>query len=443
MHSLLTLDDVFDVAGADCPHAMRCETPIAGGSLDSRTLKPGELFFAFDGTRARGVDYIDEALAKGAVAAVASDVHRDPRVVRVDDVKATLHTLARLARDRSKATWIAVTGSVGKTTTRSLIASILRQVGSVNESPASFNNDLGVPLTILNTRADDGYAVVEVATSRPGEIRRLGELVRPNVAVITAAAESHLAKLGSVAGVAREKASLIETICKPNIVGQPSGLIGPCLQLKEQLAAEIRRGQVSVVERWPIESISPEGTRLRAPHGGLSVPLHGLHLATLIPLAVRAAEVARGGPLAPSVVDRGLVDVRPRPGRSHVIHSRGVIIIDDSYNANPASVRAAFELLDAYPCKGRRIAVVGDMLDLGAAAIDLHAATGSRCPGSATRLFTVGQHAADWSQRAEPYGSMEECVRALRDVVREGDVVLVKGSRSMGMERIVEALTQR
>ena len=420
-----------------------------GLSTDTRTLQPGNLFVALRGPRFDGHDFAAGALAQGAAGVLADRaLEALSPLIRVADTHAALGTLAAAWRQRFDLPVIAVTGSNGKTTVKNLLAAILATRGQALATEGNFNNLIGVPLMLARLQPEHGAAVFELGANRPGEIARLAAWVRPTVGVITNAGPAHLEGFGSIEGVARAKGELFAALGPEGVAVINAD--DPQAEGWRRLAAG-RRQLTFGLER-PAEvraDWAPEGggTRieLQTPAGSqtLRLAFSGRHN-VMNALAAAAAALAIGMPLAQ--IAAGLEAARPAPGRLRLCPGRrGAMVIDDTYNANPASVEAALEVLSGLP--GEHWLALGDMGELGDAAAELHARIGRAARASGVRrLWAAGPLAA---QAAEAFGRGAECFEdaaalagALGDAAREGVVVLVKGSRAARMERVVAALCE-
>lgn len=424
------------------------DTPIRGASTDTRTLAPGALFVALRGARFDGHAFLAEAQARGAAAALVEEpvpASTLPQLV-VGDSREALGRLAAFWRARFEVPLIAVTGSNGKTTVKEMLAGILRMRGPVLATRGNLNNDIGVPLTLLELAPGHRAAVIEMGANHPGEIALLAGLARPTVGVITQCAPAHLEGFGTVAGVARAKGELLAHL-------DPQGtavinLDDPYAPLWRELAAGRRcigfalDRDAEVTARW---QCGADGTELhmRTPAGSIEtrLALPGRHN---VANALAAAAAAGAAGAAPSEIAAGLAAVRPVRGRlelkAGLRHAR---LIDDTYNANPASLEAGLAVLAAYP--GRRWLVLGDMGELGPDAPAYHERVGRsarRC--GIERLYAAGVlskfAAAAFGDGGRHFADRDALVTALREDLGPDTTVLVKGSRAMQMERVVAAL---
>lgn len=424
---------------------------------DSRTAGPGTAFVALPGERFDGHDFLDAVVRAGAVALVRRDRASGVAVgVAVDDPLIALGDLARHHLLRLGTSVAAVTGSVGKTTTRSMLASILKEgLGPGLESEGNFNNRVGVPLTLLQLRAEHRFAVLEMGMSEPGEIRALARIARPRVRVITRIAPAHLAYFEDTSGIARAKGELFEDARPGDVLilnaDQEESRLFPTPTGATVIRTSVRPGGGEAFV---------EATEDRGLAGGSATLVFGAErLRVELPLAggfqwmnaLQAAAAARALGARPEDVVRGLARVEVPGRRLKRRDLAGVTLVDDSYNANPASVEGALRTLAAAPTAGRRIAVLGDMLELGPGAEALHREVGTLAATLGLDLLvTAGplmagaaEAAARCGLRCHSEADAPTAGQFLTTVVREGDLVLFKGSRGMAMERALDTLAQR
>ena len=434
-----------------------------GVSIDSRSVAPGDLFVALSAAR-DGHDFVADALDRGAAAAMVSRVPDgvDPaRLLRVDDVMAGLHALGAAGRARSDATVIAVTGSVGKTTVKEMLRTALAAQGRTHAAEASFNNHWGVPVTLARMPAETEYAIIEIGMNAPGEIAPLARLARPDVAVVTTVAPAHLEAFGVIEGIAREKASIYEGLGPGGIALAHADIdTAPILFDAAQArgATLIRFGQAEGVEARLLDAqLSDAATVIRADLGGqerlFRVGAPGRHHAMNALIALAAAEAAGADATRAAMALARWTPVDGRGTRERIVLSRtddlAVEMIDDAFNANPASVAAALDVLAAAePAgRGRRVAVLGDMLELGPTGPARHAAIADH-PAMARidTVHTVGPlmarlHAAlPAPMRGHHAATADEMAATLPRTLRAGDVLLIKGSKGIKVSRVVDAL---
>ncbi|NKX43848.1 UDP-N-acetylmuramoyl-tripeptide--D-alanyl-D-alanine ligase [Roseicyclus persicicus] len=434
---------------------------VTGIAIDSRTIAPGDLFVALSAAR-DGHDFVADALARGAAAALVSRIPEgvDPaRLLLVDDVMDGLRALGAAGRARTQARVIAVTGSVGKTTVKEMLRTALAPQGRTHAAEASFNNHWGVPVTLARMPADTEYAVIEIGMNHPGEIAPLARLARPHVAVVTTVAPAHLEAFGVIEGIAHEKASIYEGLSEGGIALAHADVdtAGILFDTARACGAQlIRFGSKDETEaRLVSAEVAGERTAIRAViHGrdrAFSIAAPGRHYAMNALIALTAAEAAGADPEAAMQALSGWSPYRGRGTRERVTLGDGptIQLIDDAFNANPASIAAALEMLAAAEPEGqgRRIAVLGDMLELGPTGPALHAAIADH-PALAriAAVHSVGPlmahlHAAlPGALKGLHTPAADAMAEALPARLREGDVVLVKGSKGIKVSRVVDAL---
>lgn len=438
---------------------------VAGGvSIDTRTIEPGDLFVALTAAR-DGHDFVAGALEKGAAAAMVSrvpgDVAADAPLLIVDDVQAGLEALGRAGRARTRARVIAVTGSVGKTTTKEMLRTALSGQGRTHASVASYNNHWGVPLTLARMPAETEFAVIEIGMNAPGEIAPLARLARPHVAVVTTVAAAHLEAFGRIEAIAAEKAAVFDGL-EPGGVAVANADVETAGILADHARAcgarLVRFGETAGADAHLSEvTLSDHATVVRAEIGGAPIlfrlPVPGRHLAANAVAALAAAQAA-GADLARAGLDIGRwTPVAGRGTRERVLlnvtDDEAIELIDDAYNANPASVAASLEVLAAAAPKGRgrRIAVLGDMLELGDAGPRLHAALATLpamdrvdlvyCAGP---LMAGLDAALPPARRGGHRDTAAELARILPPRLRAGDILLVKGSNGVRLSAVVDVL---
>ena len=431
------------------------ETPVRRVTTNSRMVAPGDLFVCLVGDRFDGHAYAEEAMAAGAAAVlVHENVGRITPAVAVDDTLAAIGRLGHALRVRSRKQGdplvVAITGTNGKTGTKDLAAAALAADRPTVASRHSFNNSVGVPITLLDLEPDTRAVVVEVGTNAPGEIAHLGQLVEPEVAVITNVNAGHLEGLRDLDGVREEKGSLLDTL-----TGRQIAVLNRDDPSFARLA-ERAPGEVVSFGLNPAADVSAldlrcmaNGTHFRV-NDGRTVSLAHLGKHSVLN-ALAALAVARVAGVDPVVAAEALAVVPPPPGRLQLRTVGRLTVIDDSYNANPGSLAAATETLGQLALGGRRVFVVGDMLELGGQAAGLHRQAGRGLASAAPELVVaVGRFAEDLVAGAVEGGlaadvcfacpDRELAVEVLEDRLVPGDVVLVKGSRGMALEELVHDL---
>ncbi len=426
-----------DDLGAATMGAARTPFGATGVSIDTRTLQPGDVFVALAGENGDGHAHVAEALAKGAAGAVVQ--HDLPgATLLVHDTLHALWGMGRYARARFGGRTVAITGSVGKTTTKEMLRVVLSAAGKTHAAPASYNNQWGVPLTLARLPADAAFCVAELGTNHPGEIGPLSQLVRPDVAVVTAVAAAHIGHFGSIEAIAQEKSAIGDGLPPDGIAVLPadSPMLG---RLAVRAGRTDTFGVAQIVESHP----DADGTVVAAQIGGRTarfrVNAPGIHM-VLNALAALTAAAALG-------VDGAAAIAGFRPGAGRGLRRElpgGIRLLDESYNANGASLLAALAVLRDLP--GRRVAVLGDMLELGDHGPAEHAALAPAVRQSADLLFSCGplMQLLHDAVPADLRGAHAADSAALAPLVaaeaRAGDAILVKGSLGSRMAVVVRAL---
>jgi UDP-N-acetylmuramoyl-tripeptide--D-alanyl-D-alanine ligase len=434
------------------------ETAITRICVDSRQAQAGDLFFALAGERFDAHNFLGEVARRG-VAAVVAERAKLPAdfqgcaVILVDSTRAALGRLgARYRRDFFLPV-IAVAGSNGKTTTKELIASVLRQKMAILWSEASFNNEIGVPLTLLKLDHTHQAAVLEAGTNHPGELAPLLGMMTPLLGVITNIGREHLEFFGDLPGVAEEEGATAAAL-PPEGALFVNGDNDWTETIVRRCKARVVRVGFGEANDWVARNIRVDDSgvtfSLQCPQADLNgdyrIKLLGRHQVAnaLFALAV-GAELG----LERKAIAHGLSICAPAKMRLQLCKPGGIHVLDDAYNANADSMMAALQTLSDLPCTGRRVAVLGDMAELGESSRAAHAEVGQRAAESRLdQLFTVGQQAGEIATAARRGGlrtvveipEVETAVRAVQEFARPGDVVLIKASRAMRLERITEAL---
>jgi len=424
---------------------------ISGVAIDTRKVVPGDLFVAIKGEHADGHDYLADAAARGAVAALVTRTIEGalPQVL-VKDATLALGDLASAVRAQHHVRVVGITGSNGKTTVKTLTASILSRHGRTHVSSGNYNNELGLPLTLLSMPQDTQFAVLEMGAGKPGDIDYLAAIARPDVGLVTLIAPAHLERMGSIEGVAETKGALYQALPADGVAiinaddafaSFFAGLVGSRKVLRFGLDHKADVG-ADILDQ------GIDGSRfvLSTPQGDaeVSLPLPGRHN---IANALAAAAVALALEVPLDTIVIGLEQVSGVSGRLRRITTRGGwTLIDDSYNANPSSMMAAIDTL--LLAHGERWLVLGDMAELGTDARALHAGIGQRARDSGVdRLFAVGPlNAATveaFGAQGEHFADKVSLIAALKNQLHDGVTCLIKGSRSAGMEQVVAALGDR
>ncbi|MFO7831590.1 MAG: UDP-N-acetylmuramoyl-tripeptide--D-alanyl-D-alanine ligase [Desulfuromonadaceae bacterium] len=433
-------------------------TPIITGvSTDSRTLQSGDLFVPLRGPNYDGHNYLRQAVESGASACLSEEIvgGLPVPVIQVENTLEALGSLAASIRSGFKGPVAAVTGTSGKTSTKEMLASILTQCCPGLKTAGNYNNLIGLPLTLAGLEPEHRWMVLEMGMNQPGEIRRLTHIARPNVALITNAGAGHLEGLGNVAAVAQAKGEIFEGLVKGGTavlnaddqelmnIPLPRGIRRITYGIKNSadvMASNIRLGR-------QVDFSLHLGPDLVETH----VPLPGRHQ---VYNALAAAAVARVMRVKPVRIAAGLQQVKMAAGRLEVRELEdGVTVLDDSYNANPQSMSAALDALKHWPASGRRIAVLADMLELGEAAPHCHTELGARAAQVADVVLAYGGWSAEVAQGVHSEGlnkaqvvrmqDHEEICNWLKRHIKAEDCLLVKGSRGMRMEKVVDFLLHK
>lgn len=433
---------------------------IVGVSTDSRMIKPDEVFVALKGDRFDGHEFVSDALAAGAAGAIvaetwyrahARELPPDATVIAVPDTLQALQALATVYRSQFTLPVVGITGTNGKTTTKEMVAAVLSTQYRTLKTPGNLNSQVGVPLVLFQLNRSHEAAVLELSMSHPGELTRLARMARPTVGVITNVGPAHLESLGSVEAVARAKGELLDYLPPdgtavlnaddPLVMAQRFRTAAQLVTFGLTPAADIRAVELDV---------QLTGTTFRLSDGPvfrLTIP--GGHQ---VSNALAAIAVGRLFGVEIAAMQEALETVQPPAMRMHYRMVGGRHLLNDAYNANPVSARAALSTL-ARATQGRRIAVLGDMLELGAGSEQAHREVGRAVPGAADLLITVGERARSIADGAREAGMDEQAIvvcqtnddasACLLAAAQPGDAILIKGSRGMKMEDIVVALTAR
>jgi UDP-N-acetylmuramoyl-tripeptide--D-alanyl-D-alanine ligase len=443
---------------------------VTGGCMDSRVVAPGDCFFAIAGEKTHGVLFADQAIARGAACVVTDSAafsahsakagpampslaaldsaETDGRIIRVTDSVVALQLLARWNRQQSGALVVGVTGSVGKTTTRQMITHVLALRFSGVQSPHNYNNELGVPLALLQLKPEHDFAVLELAAGRIGDIRFLAEMVRPEFAVVTRVAVTHLASFGDLRDIRMAKMELPAAVTTGGTVFLNAD--DPCvLSMSKSTSANVVLFGTTAAADFRATSIHSHDGVCQFKVDGQPFQIQGgAHLVTG---AVAAVAVGRIAGLNLSEIAQGLTNYQLDAGRGRIVQREPWTVIDETYNASPASVLAAIQTLNDCVSARRRILVLGDMLELGPQAGHYHREVGSALMHSQIdHALLFGEFAEAVAAGAIDAGVSRNRLSVFRDVatlntmldcvLTPGAAVLVKGSRSMRMERIITSL---
>ena len=455
MTALWTSEEIATATGGKASQSFE----VSGVTFDSREVGPGDLFVAMPGTVYDGHKFVDAAFEAGAAGVIVSQPVAGPHVL-VEDTFAALQALGRASRERSRATIIGVTGSVGKTSTKEALYAALdrNRPGKVHRSVKSYNNHTGVPLSLSRMPRDAEFAVLEMGMNNKGEIAALTRQVRPHVALITAIAPAHIENLGSMEAIADAKAEIFE-----GLEAGGTAIVPNDTPHRDRLVKAARRHADSIItfgggdaDVHAVHAVTADGggslisAALLERELTFTISQRGEHWVTNS-LAVLAAVEAVGADVA--VAGLALADLGGLKGRGerHIIEVRGgeVLLIDESYNANPASMAATLKSLGEEPEVARRVAVLGPMRELGEHSAQLHAGLAPAvCNAHVDQLILIGDEMRPLAEKVignislDLVANVDEATEALRRIVRPGDAVLVKASNSVGLAKLVESMAK-
>ncbi len=423
--------------------------------IDSREIKPGAVFFAIKGERLDGHQFVAQALEKGAVGAVVSRLPENvgKPLIQVEDTTRALQRLASSIRDRYDVTLIGITGSAGKTTTKEMIATLIGSERRVHKSWGNFNNQIGAPLCLDNMPDDAEVVVSEMGMNHAGEIAEIAGLMRPHVGVYTNIAPVHIEFFGTIEGIAAAKRELLENVIpggtivvnndNEHVVRISRGFDGRRVTYGVEHDAEYRG--TNIRERGLL------GTRFTLEAEGstreFELLLPGRHnLDNLL----AAIATARAVGISWEGIERGVKDVKPAYHRGVIVPFNGAQIYDDTYNSNPYALARTLELMTQADVTGRRIAVIGDMLELGEQELQFHRDAGKGIPKSIDVVVGVGKRSKSLLEGAREAGFSDDALHHfdtaeaagefLKNEIRSGDLVLIKGSRGVGLDKAVAML---
>lgn len=437
---------------------VRSPRPIRGAAVDSRIVNPGELFVALPGERTDGHEFLAAAVARGAAALLVTRLPDgtdaslgDVTIIQVADGLAALHAVAAAWRARFDPLVVGVTGSIAKTSTKEAIAAVLGERLVTLKNEGNQNNEIGLPLTILRLGPEHEAAVFEMGMYAGGEIADLAAIARPRIGVVTAIQPVHLSRIGTLEAIDRAKGELIEALPRDGyaVLNADDARVRRMATRTDAPALTYGFAADADVRAEDARSAGMDGMRFTLSTQGGSVPVSVPTLGRLAvhnALAGAATGIAAG--LSLEAIAAGLAMGWSAPHRTELVRAGGVTIVDDSYNASPASVTAALDLLGGLP--GRRVAVLGEMLELGEGHESGHRAVGEAAAAVADLLVVVGDRATGIADGAVAAGlapgrivrtaTRETALEVLRPRLRDGDVVLVKASRGIELDLLVDAL---
>jgi len=447
----LTFFQLADMVGGTVLQGDAIE--VSSVVIDSREAKPDSVFFAIKGERLDGHQFLPQALQTARGAVVRDVPQTDKAIVQVDDPNKALQRLAKAIRDRYDVTLIGITGSAGKTTTKEMIAALIATERRVHKSWGNFNNQIGAPLCLDNMPDDAEVVVSEMGMNHAGEIAEIAGLMRPHIGVYTNIAPVHIEFFGTIEGIAAAKRELLENVApggsivinndNEHVVRISKGFQGTTVTYGIDATAQYRA--TNIRERGLL------GTRFTLAAEGkereLELVLPGRHNLENLLAAIATARTAG---VSWEGIERGVRDVKPAYHRGVIIDWRGATIYDDTYNSNPYALRRALELMTQAHVIGRRIAVIGDMLELGEAEMQFHRDAGATIPRAIDIVVGVGTRSQALLEGAREAGFHEAQLRHftdaesagafLRAFVQPKDLVLIKGSRGVGLDRAIAVL---
>ncbi|MBN2317651.1 MAG: UDP-N-acetylmuramoyl-tripeptide--D-alanyl-D-alanine ligase [Acidobacteria bacterium] len=437
------------------------DVSFSGVSIDSRTLRNGDLFFAIRGPNQDGHKFIPNAVSSGARGIVAESGHLQTEgfpsqcvLIKVGDTHQALKDLASAVRRRWQGTAVGITGSMGKTTVKEFAAQMLQGDRSVYRTPGNYNNLYGLPLAIFGLTPNDSIGIFEMGMSAPGEIAEMCRIAKPTIGIITNVAPVHLEFFNSLEEIARAKGELAEALPAAGTL-----IYNGDIPLVRDIAAQFGGHKISFgftngsdFHADRIEIVSPEETRFRLSYSGKStvatIPLPGAHF---VENALPAVALASHYGLATEQITENLRHMRQVSMRGRILHFReGFSVIDDSYNSNPEALKSMIEVLCQLPLYERRILVAGEMLELGPDSAELHRECGRFASksgvtgivgvqGASQEIVRAAQNEGMTDKQARFFQNAEEASAFLQKDIRKGDLVLVKGSRGVRMETIVKS----
>jgi len=446
---LLTINEILNAAKGTLFKGDK-NSLVKNITIDSRIVKHGDLFIAIRGKTLDGYKFIEDAIKKGAETIISQQVvteYPNVNLIQVNNTTTALGDIAQYYRKKFSPTVIAITGSNGKTTTKEMVAEILKRKVKVVKAPNSYNNDIGVPLTILQLIQDTRTLILEMEMNELGGTKRLCDIAQPQVGVITNVGDTHLEFLQSRDGVAKEKSELLEAIALYGTAilnaDDPMVMqIGNKFRYKEKVTFGFNKKNNIYADN--ITNKNELGTEFRLCgkyHVTLNIP--GVYN---IYNALAAITIARVLDFDFKDIINSLETFRLTTMRMEQLNINGIDIINDAYNANPQSMMASLVTFSGFTCKGRKIAILGDMLELGKKSPELHKNIGRKIPDGINILITVGEQATFIAEEAKKinkldlilqYPNPQEAANKLIDIIKIGDKILIKGSRAVKMEEII------
>ena len=432
----------------------REDLEITGAVMDSRQVEKDFLFFAIQGERVDGHQFIPQVMEKGAACAVCEKAPEHPAgpYILVEDVKKAMQDIAAFYREGLSIPVVGITGSVGKTSTKECIAAVLEEKYRVLKTQGNYNNELGVPLTLLRIREEHEAAVVEMGINHFGEMHRLSRMAKPDIVVMTNIGDCHLEALGSRAGILKAKSEIFDFMKEDGsvIVNGDDEMLSTIKEVHKKAPVTFGKKEKNMCYATDIRSKGLFGSsakiHLQTGSFQAEIPLPGEHM---VYNALAAAAVGEALGLSPEEIAAGIAAVKPTSGRSNLIRCRDKVIIDDCYNANPVSMCAALDLLAL--ADTRKVAILGDMFELGENEKKLHGDVGRHAAElSVDVIVCVGELSAEMAKEAETvdsgadkiyyYPTKQALLDELERLIEPDDTILVKASHGMGFAEIVEKL---
>ena len=424
-------------------------------SIDSRTIKPGDCFFAIPGENFDGHNFVEQAFEKGAVCSVVNKGFKSTsnKILKVNDTVKALGLFAHNYRCQLKTKVVAITGSVGKTTARHITFHILSQHYKVFQSPRNFNNNIGLPITLLKTKPQTDILIAELGSNRPGEISYLTKLAMPDIAVVTNISAAHLEGFGNIRTIAKEKLSIAEGLRENGVLI----LNGDRNNLKKGLL----RKNIRIITFGKTENCNIRADNILSSGVSSKFTIDGIKITIPLPgtgnieNALAAWAICRQFGIKIEDFSQGLKNLPPLPMRAELLHIGSLTVLNDCYNANPASMKNALNILkNLGSAQNRRtVFICGDMAELGTRSAELHVQLGNSIAGAGIKvLFTVGDYAktvsssaganADYNLQTESFEDVNSICNKLKKIIKDYDIILVKGSRIVKLEAVLEKLRE-
>lgn len=453
----MTLEHIAKACGGTLFGGME-KKEIAGAVMDSRQIEKDYLFFAIKGERVDGHQFIPQVMEAGAACCVCEKAPECPMgsYILVEDVKKAMQDIAAYYREQLSIPVLGITGSVGKTSTKEYIATVLEEKYHTLKTRVNYNNEIGVPLTLFRIREEHQAAVIEMGINHFGEMHRLSRMVKPDIVVMTNIGQCHLEFLGSREGILKAKSEIFDFLQKDGavVLNGDDDMLSTIREVNGIIPTTFGLSRDNAYYADEIESLGLFGTRvtIHTPKGGFEaeIPLPGEHM---IYNALAAAAVGEHLGLSSEEIAAGIRKIQPTEGRSNIIRCKDKMLIDDCYNANPVSMRAALDLLAL--ADTRRVAILGDMFELGEDKEKLHEETGSYAVslpidvlllvGEASLAMYNGALAFRDGQPGNQkeiryYPEKEALLKELAGIIKPQDTILIKASHGMGFAEIVELL---